>query len=626
MFNFLKNNLMKKLVLLVLTIFSLSFFSCKESPKKASINIIPEPVHLVVHPGNFELNEKTRIVVIQPEKLKFESQYLADIISKHTGFKPEIVVVSGKKDLENAIVLRLVPKASKNAEGYQLKVEKGNISILAPKSTGIFYGIQSLLQLFPPSFFSSNHERSLKIPRLFIQDAPRFPYRGMHLDVSRHFFPPADIKRYIDMLAMYKFNTFHWHLTDDQGWRIEIKKYPKLTEIGGWRDSTLIGRYGTKPVRYDKKRYGGFYTQDEIRNIVKYAAQRHITIIPEIEMPGHSSAALAAYPGLACTPGPFHVATTWGVFKDIYCPKEKTFHFLENVLTEVMALFPSKYIHIGGDEVPKARWKESKLCQQLIKKYHLKNEDGLQSWFIGRIGKFLNAHGRKMIGWDEILEGGLSPHATVMSWRGIKGGIEAAEQNHDVIMAPGGYCYFDHYQANRKFQPLAIGGFTTLKKVYSYEPVPKVLNAAQAKHILGAEGCVWTEYIPTFKKVQYMVLPRMAALAEVNWTPAKEKNWPDFQRRIHEHFLIYKALGYNYCPGSYKVDIVVQDSTETGYKIALSSEIYHPEIRYTLNDSRPSMQSKKYYKPFVIPAGTQVKAAVFLNGKLMEVPSSKIVH
>ncbi len=625
MSNHLNNKSMKRFTLILMAFLSLTIFSCRESPKPVLLNIIPQPEHITAYSGSFRLDKHTRILVGYPDSLKFESQYLANIIKKNTGFKPEIISASKDKNTKNTIILRLVPEASKNAEGYQLKVGKGNISILAPKSTGVFYGIQSLLQLFPPSFFSSNHEQSLKIPRLFIQDAPRFPYRGMHLDVSRHFFPPADIKHYIDMLAMYKFNTFHWHLTDDQGWRIEIKKYPKLTETGGWRDSTLIGHSGSKPIRYDKKRYGGFYTQAEVRNIVRYAAQRHITIIPEIEMPGHSEAALAAYPQFACTSGPFHVATTWGIFKDIYCPNEKTFRFLEDVLTEVMELFPSKYIHIGGDEVPKDRWKSSRLCQQIIEKNHLKNEEGLQSWFIQRIEKFLNAHGRNMIGWDEILEGGLSPNATVMSWRGIIGGIEAARLGHNVIMTPSGYTYFDHYQANSKFQPLAFGGLTTLKKVYSYEPVPKVLNAAEGKRILGAQGNVWTEYIPDFKQVQYMTLPRMAALAEVVWTPAKKKSWPDFQRRIHEHFLIYKALGYNYCPGSYKVDILVQDSTTTGSKVVLQSEIYHPEIYYTLNGSRPSVQSKKYYKPFVVAAGTQVKAAVFLNGKLMEVPSSKII-
>jgi len=616
---------MQRSNLVLLLLLSFTFFSCKESLKPKHVSIIPEPEHLTVLTGSFELNENTRIVVSNPDKLKFESQYLAGIIGKHSGYKPEIIFHSKNVNSKNAIILRLDPKASDNPEGYQLKADKKNITILASTSKGIFYGIQSFLQLLPPSFYASVHQKKWKIPQCFIQDAPRFPYRGMHLDVSRHFFPPADIKRYIDMLAMYKFNTFHWHLTDDQGWRIEIKKYPKLTKIGAWRDSTLIGRYGTKPIKYNVKRYGGFYTQAQIRDIVHYASQRHITIIPEIEMPGHSEAALAAYPKLACTPGPFHVGTTWGGFKDIYCPKEKTFRFLENVLSEVMELFPSKYIHIGGDEVPKDRWKTSKLCQQIIKKHHLKDEAGLQSWFIHRIEKFLNTHGRNLIGWDEIIEGGLSPNATVMSWRGVKGGIEAARQGHDVIMTPSGYCYFDHYQANPKFQPLAIGGFTSLKKAYSYEPVPAELSAREAKHILGAEGCVWTEYIPDFKQVQYMALPRMAALAEVNWTPTNKKNWHDFQRRIKQHFLIYQGLGYNYCPGSYQVNIVVKDSTASGFQVVLQSEIYHSEIHYTTDGSRPALNSKKYDKPFVIPRGTTIQAAVFVKGELMEVPSIEFV-
>ncbi len=616
---------MKRSNIVLLLLLSFSLFSCKESLRPKQVSIIPEPVHLTVHRGSFELNENTRILVPDSDNLKFESQYLADIIRKHTGHKPEIIFYSSNENLKNAIILRLNPKASDNPEGYQLKADKKNITILALTSKGIFYGIQSLLQLLPPSFYASVHQKKWEIPQCLIQDAPRFPYRGMLLDVSRHFFPPAAIKKFIDMLAMYKYNTFHWHLTDDQGWRIEIKKYPKLTEIGAWRDSTLIGHYGIKPARYDVKRYGGFYTQAQIRDIVRYASQRHITIIPEIEMPGHSEAALAAYPELACTPGPFHVLTTWGGTKDIYCPREKTFRFLENVLTEVMELFPSKYIHIGGDEVPKGQWKSSKFCQQIIEKYHLKDEDGLQSWFIRRIGKFLNAHGRKLIGWDEILEGGLPPHATLESWRGIKGGIAAARQGHDVIMAPIQYLYFTRYQANPKFQPLAAGGLTSLKKVYSYEPVPAELNAGEAKYIIGAEGCVWTEYMPDIKKVQYMALPRMAALAETDWTPAKERNWPDFQRRVSQHFLIYKALGYNFSTGSYKVDIVMQDSTKSGFRVALQSEIYHPEIHYTTDGSRPTLNSKKYDRAFVVPRGTTIQAAVFVKGKLMEVPGVKLV-
>ncbi len=617
---------MKRFYFVLLFFLSLTIFSCKDSLKPKPLNIIPRPVRAWSQPGHFTLNSESTILTGNHDSLRFEARYLAGKLKKYAGLNLKIIPVKGVQEIDNDIILRLAPGITTSDEGYQLKVSRGTISILANKPAGIFYGIQSLLQLFPVSFYTDSVKgNSIEIPHCYIKDAPRFSYRGMHLDVSRHFFPPADIKKYIDMLAMYKFNTFHWHLTDDQGWRIEIKKYPKLTEIGAWRDSTLIGRFGTKPVRYDKKRYGGFYTQDEIRDIVHYAAQRHITIIPEIEMPGHSSAALAAYPELACTPGPFHVATTWGVFKDIYCPKEKTFRFLEDVLTEVMNLFPSKYIHIGGDEVPKVRWKSSRFCQKLMKKQGLKNEEELQSWFIRRIEKFLNAHGRKLIGWDEILQGGLSPNATVMSWRGIKGGIEAARAGHDAIMTPGGYCYFDHYQADRAFQPLAIGGFTTLKKVYSYEPVPEELNAKEAKHILGAQGNVWTEYIPDFKKVQYMTLPRMAALAEVVWTPAAKKNWSDFQRRVQKQFLIYKALGYNYCPGSYHVEINVKDTTASGFKIVLGSEIYHPLIRYTLDGKVPTQKAKKYNKPFEVKAGTKIEAAEFVDGKLMEKPSVKTV-
>jgi len=615
---------MKRFYLVFLFFLSLTVFSCKEGIKPKPLSIIPQPVYASSRPGYFTVSSDSRILVGNHDSLRFESHYLAGIIKKYAGLDLRILPVDGVKEIDNDIILRLTPGITSSDEGYQLKINSGTISILANTPKGIFYGIQSLLQVFPSSFYAQTAgEERIELPHCFVKDVPRFSYRGMHLDVSRHFFPPADVKRYIDMLAMYKFNTFHWHLTDDQGWRIEIKKYPKLTEIGAWRDSTLIGRYGRKPVRYDKHRYGGFYTQNEIRDIVRYAAQRHITIIPEIEMPGHSSAAIAAYPELTCTPGPFHVATTWGVFRNIYCPREKTFRFLENVLTEVMELFPSKYIHIGGDEVPKTRWKSSSFCQQLIKKEGLKDEEELQSWFIRRIEKFLNAHGRKLIGWDEILQGGLSPNATVMSWRGIKGGIEAARAGHDAIMTPGTHCYFDHYQADRMFQPLAIGGFTTLKKVYSYEPVPEELNAKEAQHILGAQGNVWTEYISDFKQVQYMTLPRMAALAEVVWTPVSKKSWPDFQQRVQKQFKIYKALGYHYCPGSYHVEIIVNDTTAAGFKVALKSEIYHPEIHYTLDGSLPTKNSEKYTKPFETKKGTTVQAAVFVDGKLMEKPGVK---
>lgn len=616
---------MKRYHFFILSFLLIILVSCNQNTKKAQIDIIPRPEQVQVNPGYFSFNKTSRILVETPDSLKFESHYLANYLKDKGGIDLSVAYAPENKNFNKDIILKLVPGISTSNEGYQMSVGEKGIMIEANTSAGIFYGIQSLLQLFPPSFFTGNQQKQeWKLPHCFIKDAPRFPYRGMHLDVSRHFFPPADIKKYLDLLSMYKMNTFHWHLTDDQGWRIEIKQYPRLTEVGAWRDSTVIGHPHDHHNKYEVKRYGGFYTQAQIRDIVYYAAQRHITIIPEIEMPGHSEAVVASYPFLACTPGPFSVGPIWGVFKDIYCPKPETFTFLENVLTEVMELFPSKYIHVGGDEVPKDRWKASKYCQQLIKREGLKNEDALQSWFIQRIEKFLNAHHRDMIGWDEILEGGLSPNATVESWRGVQGGIEAAKMGHDVIMAPGGYCYFDHYQANPKFQPLAIGGYTSLKKVYNYEPVPAVLNKQEAKHILGAEGEVWTEYMPNFKKVEYMVLPRMAALAEVDWTTANRKNWPDFQRRITQHYLIYKALGYNYCPGSYKVDIDTKDSANR-ILVALQSEIYHATIRFTVNDSTLTTHSTKYIQPFIVQPGMTIRSAVFLKGKLMEEPSVKVI-
>ncbi|MGD8427635.1 MAG: beta-N-acetylhexosaminidase, partial [Balneolaceae bacterium] len=434
-------------------------------------------------------------------------------------------------------------------EGYHLSVSKDRVILRAPTPNGLFYGVQSLLQLLPAQIYQSDYTLvpqnvEWDIPALEIEDYPRFKYRGMHLDVARHFFPVKFIKRYIDLMAMHKMNRFHWHLTDDQGWRIEIKRYPKLTQVGAWRDSTLVGHYGTGI--YDNQHYGGYYTQDEIREIVQYAQKRYITVIPEIEMPGHASAAIASYPDLGCTQqNNYHVQPTWGVFNDVYCPSHDTFVFLENVLTEVMELFPGRYIHIGGDEAPKKQWQESTLAQQVIANEGLKNETELQSYFITRIEKFLNSHGREIIGWDEIMEGGLAPNATVMSWRGTKGGIEAAQQHHNVIMTPGAYCYLDHYQAVADTEPLAIGGFTSLKKVYSYEPIPNELNNKQANYILGAQGNVWTEYMDSGSKVEYMAYPRASALAEVTWSPKYKRNWTGFWRRLQTQFKRLDALGVN---------------------------------------------------------------------------------
>jgi len=603
--------------LMLLAIVVLFSASCNKKTKRPDFNVIPLPNHYYYNShGKFVMDDDSRILVgNNPETIK-TAEYLAAFLKEY-GFDLPIEKIDQVNGVDNDIILRILdnPKDIQE-EGYRLKVNSGNVTIVSGDASGLFYGVQTFLQLLPVSFYTVNMEE-VEVPGWIINDSPRFHYRGMHLDVGRHFFSVDFIKQYLDMMAMYKFNTFHWHLTEDQGWRIEIKKYPKLTEVGAFRDSTLVGKYSTKPHRWDGKRYGGYYTQDQIRDIVKYAADRHITIIPEIEMPGHSLAALAAYPELACTPGPFRPATLWGVFPDIYCPKEETFKFLENVLTEVMDLFPGKYIHIGGDEAPKERWKESKLCQQIIKKQGLKNEEELQSYFVERIEKFLNAHGRQLIGWDEILEGGLSPGATVMSWRGVEGGIAAARAGHDAIMTPGNYCYFDHYQAGPEGEPIAIGGMTTLKEVYSYEPIPDELNKKESKHILGAQGNVWTEYMTTPRKVEYMVLPRMAALSEVLWTMPIKKSWGDFQRRVNNHFKRYNAFGWNYCPGTYKLDISEKkDTANGGYQVTIESEIYKPEIRYTLDGSDPTPQSDLYTGILQLMPTVEVKAAIFENGKI----------
>ncbi len=392
------------------------------------------------------------------------------------------------------------------------RANRAGVIIEASTEAGLFHGLQTFRQLLHAADPGT-------VPLVEIADAPRFPYRGMHLDVARHFFPVAFVERYIDLLSRYKFNTFHWHLTDDQGWRIEIKAYPKLTEVGSCRRETIVEK-NFKPYVGDGIPYCGFYTQEEIRQVVAYAAARHITIVPEIEMPGHAKAALASYPELACTPGPFEVGTVWGVEEDIFCPSEATFAFLEGVLTEVMALFPGPYIHVGGDEAPKARWKSSDLAQSIIQREQLADEHALQSWFIQRIERFLNAHGRRLIGWDEILEGGLAPDATVMSWRGVKGGIAAAQEGHDVIMTPTSHSYFDYAQDDPALEPFSIGGNLPLEKVYGFEPVPSVLTPDESRHILGAQGNVWTEYMKTPDRVEFMVFPRMLAMSEVTWSPA----------------------------------------------------------------------------------------------------------
>lgn len=511
--------------------------------------LVPQPRHLEARSGTFVFDEQTRIVLSDAsnEKLRTTAELFATLFRTGSVLPMQVADESAPEPSENAVFLRLAD-SDMNDEGYTLDVTSDRVVVTASTPRGIFYGVQTLRQLLPSAIAEGlgHNDGGVEwaIPTVRIEDAPRFEYRGMHLDVGRHFMPVSFVKKYIDLLAMYKMNTFHWHLTEDQGWRIEIEKYPKLTEVGACRDSSMVGHYTERT--YDGSEYCGYYTQEEVREVVDYAQKRFVTVIPEIEMPGHSRAALAAYPELGCTDGPYTVATTWGIHEEIYCPKEETFTFLKDVLTEVMALFPSEYIHIGGDEAPKEQWEESDVAQKVIEREGLADEHELQSYFIRRIETFLNDHDRQLIGWDEILEGGLAPEATVMSWRGIEGGIKAARQGHDAIMTPTDYLYFDYYQGDPDAEPVAIGGDLPLRMVYSYEPVPDALTQAQAQHILGAQGNVWTEYIKTPDKVEYMAYPRALALSEMVWSTPEARDWSSFTERLPARLAWLDALDVDY--------------------------------------------------------------------------------
>lgn len=504
----------------------------KEKPTQANFSIIPAPAKLTA--GDEILEWKDEVSIVADQAGEASAEFLSEF------FKTKGITTASSPGSE-AINLSVVSDSTLGKEGYTLSVNQDGVFIKANEGAGLFYGVQSLIQLISAD--------GKQVPFVEITDAPRFSYRGLHLDVGRHMFPKDFIKKYIDLMARHKFNRFHWHLTEDQGWRIEIKKYPKLQEIAAFRKQTLIGHGGSSNPNkiYDDVRYGGFYSQDEIKEVVKYAADRYVTIIPEIELPGHSQAALAAYPDLGCTGGPYESATKWGVFEDVYCAgNEETFKFIEGVIDEVAVLFPGEYIHIGGDECPKTSWKKCTKCQKRIKVEGLKDEHELQSYFIQRIEKYVNSKGKKIIGWDEILEGGLAPNATVMSWRGEEGGIAAAKQQHDVMMTPGDWCYFDHYQDSSKTEPLAIGGLTTVKDVYLYEPLPPQLSASETKYILGAQGNVWTEYMKTSDHVEYMVYPRACALAEVVWSPKENKDYNNFVQRMKVHFTRLDQWNVNY--------------------------------------------------------------------------------
>ena len=554
-----------------------------------NMGIIPAPVFVKKTPGEFVLSQQT--IILADTMTNKAVVFLTDYLKNKAMLRMQLKANVPANNAASSLVLTSAGTDSLPVNGYRLTITPQKI-IIAGKGAGLFYGIQTLIQLMP-----AERPAVAKLPCVQIEDYPRFGYRGLMLDVSRHFFSVEFVKKYIDLLAAYKLNTFHWHLTDDQGWRIEIKKYPRLTSIGSRRAQTLIGGYYDRtPQQFDNTPYGSYYTQDEIRDVVKYAADRYINIVPEIEMPGHSLAALAAYPELGCDSTKIYkVAETWGVFTDVYCPSEKTFAFLEDVLTEVIDLFPSKYIHIGGDEVPKDAWKQSAFCQALIKKLNLKDENELQSYFTQRIEKFVNSKGRSIIGWDEILEGGLSPHATVMSWRGEEGGIAAAQQNHDVVMTPINQgMYISTPEEKLKDH---AGQYVTLQKTYSYNPTPAALTPEQQKYIIGVQACMWAENLNSELKAEHLLLPRMLAMAEVGWTQLANKNYDDFADiRLPRHLAMFDKAGLEYyVPGA----IGTKDTIMFGdhLNVNLKPSVTGAKVYYTIDGTTPDKISIEYTTP-----------------------------
>lgn len=601
--------------------------ACQTVPKVEdveAVSIIPQPSSLKAGEGYFVIEEGTKLGIVGGGSVVLPvAKHLNQYLKAVSGFELDIATSEKGKEANNNIVLELTGENS-GQESYQLKSSADGIHIQSGTAQGLFYGIQTLKQLMPTKLSSPGQQADLPVvvPSVEIKDQPRFGWRGYMLDVSRHFFGKEDVKRVLDFMAEMKLNRFHWHLADDQGWRVEIKEYPKLTEVGAWRvdynttDETVSNWWG-RPVQNpgDKATYGGFYTQDDIREIVTYAKERFIEVVPEIDMPGHAQATIAAYPEISCTGGPFYVATG-GVYKDnTYCPgKEETFDFVENVLGEVMDLFPFDYIHIGGDECNKFSWQKHDQCQKRIADEGLEDEHGLQSYFIKRVEKIVNARGKNMIGWDEILEGGLAPNATVMSWRGETGGIASARAGHDVIMTPSKYCYLDLKQGHDDLEPNLGYSYSFLKDAYEYKIVSDSLTAEEGKHILGVQGNLWTESISDWGKLTYMTFPRLYAIAENGWTPSKSKNWENFTHRLQAQFKRLDAKGERYATSAFNVWIE-HEGNDKSIDITLRTEVEGLDIYYTLDGTEPSINSKKYEKSFALDKTTTIKATSFRNGQ-----------
>lgn len=569
-------------------IITLLIFSLFKSAFSQDINIIPAPQEIKIHNGSFTFSTKTEIIYFDNMHAVIDN--LQSFLKEHIGFE-----LKRGNNLSKVNIIKFeltnLDRINNSPEGYQIIINNDQILIKAAQLNGLFYGVQSLKQII----FNNRLAKTdlIKLPCLEIYDYPKFSWRGLNLDCCRHFMSKDFIKRYIDLLALQKMNILHWHLTEDQGWRIEIKKYPELTKIGAFR------KYDDGTV------YGGYYTQDDIKEIVEYASQRFITVVPEIELPGHSTAAIATYPHLSCTGGPFEVGTLWGIYQDIYCAgNEATFKFIEDVLSEVIELFPSKYIHIGGDEAPKDRWSKCPKCQQRIKDENLKDEHELQSYFIKRVENFLNSKGREIIGWDEILEGGLAPGATVQSWRGVKGAIEAAKMHHDVIVSPTSHCYFDYSIET-----------TDVPKVYSFNPIPDELSAEETKYVLGSEGNMWTEYAPQHL-VDYRLFPRLTALAEVIWTYPEKRDFNEFQKRLRKFYDLLDELNVNYTyeitPLSFKD---VYDEENKRFLVEIDIKQDNLQLYYTTDGTEPTTNSLKYSQPIKIDKSTSINFGLFRNKK-----------
>ena len=604
-----------------ITILLTALVSCSAPAEREAVSVIPQPQHMRIDEGSFAI---TRSVPLYLDELTPEMERIAAFLNERLATAAGFTLKVEEADLRNTAKPGIwFLNSGLPSEHYYLQVLPGRILIEYGDGAGAFYGLQTLLQLLPTEIFADHRVRGVRweVPCCDIEDGPRFAYRGMHLDCCLHFFEMDFLKRYIDIMALHKVNRFHWHLTEDQGWRLEIKKYPLLTEKGQWRKETVIG--SLKSGIYDGIPHGGFYSQDEVRELVQYAAERYVTIIPEIEMPGHALAAIACYPELSCgLEDHYETATKWGVFKQVFCPKEETFKFLEDVMDEVFELFPSTLVHIGGDECPKASWKQCPHCQALIRKLGLKDEFELQSWFITRMEKYINSKGHEIIGWDEILQGGLAPNAKVMSWLGEEGGIKAAQQHHEVVMAPYPKYYLDYWQADPDSEPLAMGGPTLLRTMYEYEPVPAVLTPEEARYIIGVEGCVWTEYMPTPARVEYMAWPRMCAIAESGWSSGA-KDYDAFTRRLEHHLQRLDNLHVGYCKAFWNPFIELHPDTEYDKVATLSVDAPDAEIRYTLDGSEPTMASPLYELPFVINRQQTVTARAFRDGRPIGEPRHK---